>query len=66
MVADGVGDDDLNDELPRNKFAKFNLDVSSSMASIVERPWIWAFRKAADTVMTFVASSRLMPSVFMV
>lgn len=42
--------------------AKFNLVVNSSMASIAP-PFavVCALRNAVDTVMTFVASSKLIP-----
>jgi len=66
-TADGIGEDDLGDDPPPlNKFAIFSLDVSSSIASIVDRPEVCAFRNAVETVMTLVASSKLIPIVSIV
>jgi hypothetical protein len=58
----GDGDVDLDDDpLLCPISAKFNLHVNSSMASIAPPLALCALRNAVDTVMTFVASSKLIP-----
>ena len=61
--ADGDGEGDLDRPLLCDKSAEFNLDVSSSIASIDEPSLSdLALRKADETVITFVASSKLRPN----
>ena len=56
---DGEGD---RDDPPLIKSAKFNLDVSSSIAPTEQPLVVCALRNAEDTVITFLASSKLIPS----
>ena len=61
-AADGGGEGDLDDRPLWDNSVKFNLEVSSSIASAAEPPLVErAFRNAEDTAITLVASSMLKP-----